>query len=513
MKKVVAVVLLLVGFSSNCHCQTLIYPGAVVTVPRGSSKDAVISVQAVPPLGFSVEAASSRFLILNDRTSKIGALSTRTSNQPVPLTRKSNPCKRAKIRKALLKLGARVTCEPNYLYSASETPNDQLYSQLYAPSLIKAPAAWDRTKGSEDLLVVIVDTGISYNHPDLSQNVWRNPNEIPGNKIDDDNNGVVDDVYGYNAIKNSGDPLDDNGHGTHVAGIIGAKGNNGIGIPGVVWNVKLVATKFLDKNGYGSLANALKAVNYGTALRKAGHKVVVSNNSWGGYGFSTALSAAIKKAGEEGILFVAAAGNAAYSNDRLPIYPAGYQTGNMISVASVTNKGVLSSFSNYGVKSVHIAAPGSNVISTYKDKFYIGMSGTSMATPHVAGVVVAVQSMCGGLFRPANVKDIVLNNGTFASALTGKVMTSSILNMDSSTEAAKPACEKLQESLLTPVPTPTATFTPVQTPIRTPTPTRTSTRIATATPTRTPTRTPTATRTPSPTLTSTPTPTAIGGLG
>jgi subtilisin family serine protease len=519
MKKVVvAVVFPFLVYASVVRAEKLVYPGAIITVPRSSSKESVMSVRSASPTGFKVESVSDKLLFFNSKSSGVTSLGMGRAEKPAALTRKTNPCKTAKVRKALSKLGSRVKCEPNFAYSASEIPNDQLYSQLYAPAMINAPKAWDKTKGSNDLLVVMVDTGISYNHPDLSDNVWRNPNEVPGNRIDDDRNGVVDDVYGYNAIKNSGDPLDDNGHGTHVAGIIGAKGNNSIGIPGVVWNVKLVATKFLDKNGWGSLANAIKAINYGTALRKAGHKVVVSNNSWGGYTFSSSLSSAIKEAGNAGILFVAASGNASYSNDKLAVYPAGYQTGNIISVASVTSQGKLSPFSNFGAKTVHIAAPGSNVISTYKDKFYIGMSGTSMATPHVSGVVVAVQAMCGGLFSQSRVKDIILNNGTFTPELTGKVQTSSLLNMDAAVEAAKPICEALQDSILTPVPTATAApgVTPVLTPLPTvtaaptvqtplPTPTRTPTPTFTATPTRTPTRTPTVTPTRTPTFTYTPT--------
>lgn len=544
MKVVVPVVLLLasvVGFIGPVYAESLVYPGAVVTVPRASSKMVVSEIKDSPPIDLKVDSLSERILVIDEKTSGLSVLSSGSSQKPVPLSRKTNLCKSVKVRKLLLKLGRRVKCEPNFAYTASLIPNDQLYSQIYGPSLIKAPAAWDRTKGSSDLLVLIVDTGINYTHPDLVDNVWRNPREIAGNMTDDDGNGVIDDVYGYNAISNTGNPFDDNGHGTHVAGIIGAKGNNSIGIPGVVWNVKLVATKFLDRNGYGSLTNAIRAINYGTALKKAGYKVVASSNSWGGSSFSSALGDAINKATDAGIIFVVAAGNSSSDNDGRSVYPANYSNSNIISVASLTSEGKLSSFSNYGLKTVHIGAPGSNIISTYKTA-YIGMSGTSMATPHVTGVVAAVQSMCGGRFSPATVKDLILNNGTFTSALTGKVSTSAILNMDSATAAAVRECSQLGEPVVTPIPTATPgrvatpvntpsptpvqatvtpaptrasspTYTPTPLPTRTatatvtPTPTRTETATVTATPTQTPTRTATATATQTPTRTPTRTPT------
>ncbi len=255
-------------------------------------------------------------------------------------------------------------------------------SQGMAGADVAAEAAWAISEGSKNVVIAVIDTGIDYNHPDLKNNIWTNPKEIPGNNIDDDNNGYIDDVHGWNAITQTGNPMDGNSHGTHCSGTIGAEHNNGVGVAGVMKKVSLVGVKFLTDEGSGSLADAVTAIDYATKLN-----VDIMSNSWGGGGFSQALEDAIKTAKHRGILFVAAAGNESNNNDSRASYPATYQVDNVISVASHTNADVLSSFSCFGKRTVHVAAPGSNVLSTTPGNEYKVYSGTSMATPHVAGVL------------------------------------------------------------------------------------------------------------------------------
>lgn len=314
--------------------------------------------------------------------------------------------------------------EPNYIYKAigstpsvqailtgrlsqnysSMSPADPLYAKLWGlnntgsnepdrnggqsttPGVlgadVEAQKAWSITSGSKKVVVAVIDTGIDYNHPDLKNNIWVNEKEIAGNNIDDDSNGYIDDVHGWNAYAKNGNPMDGNSHGTHCAGTIGAEHNNGIGVAGVMSDVQLMAVKFLSDEGSGSLADAVLAIDYATKMN-----VDVMSNSWGGGGFSQALENSIKAAKDKGIVFVAAAGNDSSNNDSRPSYPATYQVDNVISVASHTAQDVLSSFSNFGKRTVHVAAPGSNILSSTPNGEYKVYSGTSMATPHVSGVV------------------------------------------------------------------------------------------------------------------------------
>ena len=218
---------------------------------------------------------------------------------------------------------------------------------------------------SANVLVGVIDTGVDYNHPDLAANIWTNPGEIAGNGIDDDGNGYIDDVHGYDFVNNDGDPMDDNGHGTHFSGTIGGVGNNGIGVAGVNWNVKIMALKFLDSGGSGSTANAVAGVQYATMMG-----VDVTSNSWGGGGFSQALYDAIDAAGAANIAFVAAAGNNGANNDTSPAYPAAYDLPNIISVAATDDNDELASFSNYGAASVDLGAPGVDILSTLPGNQY-----------------------------------------------------------------------------------------------------------------------------------------------
>lgn len=298
-----------------------------------------------------------------------------------------------------------VYAEPNFIYKAISTEaTDPLYERLWglsnagnnepnrentgysgtvgvAGSDINAQKAWGITRGNKKVVIAVIDTGIDYNHPDLKENMWINSKEIPGNGIDDDNNGYIDDVYGWNAASDNGNPMDGNAHGTHCAGTIGAK-HNSIGVAGVMNDVTLMAVKFLTDSGSGSLADAVEAIDYATK-----QNVDIMSNSWGGGGFSQTLEDAIKAAKAKGILFVAAAGNDGTNNDSSPHYPSNYQVDNVISVASHTVSNTLSSFSCYGKRTVHVAAPGSNILSTTPGNSYKVFSGTSMATPHVSGVL------------------------------------------------------------------------------------------------------------------------------
>lgn len=280
-----------------------------------------------------------------------------------------------------------AAAEPDYTIQAGRLPNEAqtpgtYWSQLWAMQKISAPTAWDTSTGSGNFVVAVIDSGVDYTHPDLAANMWHNPNDaIDG--IDNDGNGLIDDYYGAEFVgANSGNPMDDNDHGTHVAGTIGAVGNNGLGVVGVNWGVKIMALKFLSASGSGSTSDAIEALNYAVA-----HGVKVSNNSWGGGGYSTALFNAIQAAQNAGHIFVAAAGNANQNIDSRPSYPASYNLANVVAVASTTSTDARSSFSNYGVNTVDIAAPGSGIVSTTPGNTYSNFSGTSMATPHVVGAI------------------------------------------------------------------------------------------------------------------------------
>lgn len=292
--------------------------------------------------------------------------------------------------------------EPNYWYQLDELiPNDPLFSKQYGlhqPSgySCRLPQLWPTQTGSAQVRVGVIDSGIDITHPDLAANIWQNPGEVgidangndkARNGIDDDSNGYVDDVMGWNFVDNSNSPLDDTGHGTHVAGIIGAVGDNTIGISGVAWSVRLAALKVFDALGRAKTEHLLEAIEYANAMH-----FDLTNNSWGGGNFSQAILDAIHRGGEKDILFVAAAGNGQMNNDIMPHYPASYEDDAVIAVAATNRTGTLASFSNYGQRRVHVAAPGQDIISTYPQNQYQNLSGTSMATPHVAGLLALLKA-------------------------------------------------------------------------------------------------------------------------
>lgn len=277
-------------------------------------------------------------------------------------------------------------------------PDDQKYGTLYGLRNIDAPRAWDVSQGDPSSVVAVVDTGIDYGHPDLAGNLWVNPGEIAGNGIDDDDNGFADDVHGYDFVDEDGDPLDLHGHGTHVAGTIGAVGNNHLGVVGVNWSVRIMALRFLDAEGSGSISDAIRALDYAVQMGAR-----VTNNSYGGGSESQAMREAIAAAQAAGQLFVAAAGNDDRDNDVVAKYPSSYESDNVIAVAAVDENDVLADFSNRGVVSVDLAAPGIDINSTMPtydawltydfSKDYAKVSGTSMASPHVAGAAALIWSL------------------------------------------------------------------------------------------------------------------------
>jgi thermitase len=339
--------------------------------------------------------------------------------------------------------------EPNFMYTHLEVSNDPAYTQgllygMYGPSTSpanqfgsNAAAAWAvGATGSAGVYVAVIDEGIECAHPDLSGQCWNNPYEIPGDRIDNDGNGYVDDINGYDFANNDNTVYDGNqssnnrvdNHGTHVSGTIGAKGSNGIGVAGVNWNITLIPTKFLGANG-GTTANAIRAVDYVTDLKlRHGLNIVATNNSWGGGGFSQALRDAIERANQAGILFVAAAGNAGSNNDTTPNYPSNYTNTNVIAVAAITSTGGLASFSNFGANTVDIGAPGSGIISTTAFNTYSNYSGTSMATPHVTGACALYASVHPGA-SAAQIKNAILSSAVPTSSLTGRTVTGGRLDV------------------------------------------------------------------------------------
>lgn len=340
--------------------------------------------------------------------------------------------------------------EPNFIYHHFATSNDTyftngslwgMYGDATSPANqygSQAGEAWAAgNTGSSTVWVGIIDEGYMHTHEDLLANAGTNPGEIAGNGVDDDGNGYRDDVNGWDFAGNDNTVFDGttDDHGSHVAGTIGGAGGNAKGVAGVVWNVKLMSAKFLGRNG-GTTANAIKAVDYFTSLKQRhGINLVATNNSWGGGGFSQGLYDAIERANQAGILFIAAAGNSTNNNDVTASYPGSYSNTNIIAVASITNTGAISSFSNYGATTVDIGAPGSGIYSTVpassKGKVissYASYNGTSMATPHVTGAAALYAASHAGA-TAAQIRTAILSSAVATSSLSGKCATGGRLNV------------------------------------------------------------------------------------
>jgi len=347
--------------------------------------------------------------------------------------------------KALRSSGLFEFVEPDWVVNVQATPSDAAFAdgRLWglrntgqsgglAGADLGAVAAWDVTTGNSSIVVGVIDTGIRYTHQDLAGNMWQNPGETPGNGIDDDGNGVVDDVFGLNAITGSGNPMDDNGHGSHCAGTIGAVANAGGPHVGVAWQVRLMALKFLGSDGSGYTSDAIECIDYAIA-----RGVDILSNSWGGGGYSLALATAIQRALDAGILFVAAAGNESNNNDVIAQYPANYTHNNVISVAALDRSDQLAGFSNYGATTVDLGAPGVDIYSCVanSDSAYAYYSGTSMATPHVAGVAALVAAQYPGI-AVAEMRQRLLSAVVPVAALAGRCTTGGRVNAPGSLSVA-----------------------------------------------------------------------------
>ncbi|MGE3261531.1 MAG: S8 family peptidase [Bacteriovoracia bacterium] len=304
---------------------------------------------------------------------------------------------------------------------------DPNLSQAWGVLKVSADKAWSIEKGSKNLIVAVIDTGVDYTHPDLAFNIWRNPKALNAVKtgVDAQGDEITGDVVGWDFVHNDNLPYDDNEHGTHCAGTIGAVGGDGQGVSGVNQRVSIMAVKFLSGQGSGTTADAIKGIDYAVSR---GAKVL--SNSWGGKGDdgNNALKDAILRAQAKGVLFIAAAGNDSTNNDSDPVYPAAFNLENMITVAATSETDGLAYFSNTGAKSVHVGAPGTNVYSTVPGNKYNKLSGTSMACPHVAGAAALVWSH----FPNADFKEIkrrLMDSGDAVGALSGKTITGKRINV------------------------------------------------------------------------------------
>jgi subtilisin family serine protease len=344
------------------------------------------------------------------------------------------------VQQAILSLKANPWveyAEPDYVvHPTATTPNDQFFGLQWGlhntgqtvngmaganDADIDMPQAWDIATGSASVIVAVLDTGTEWHHPDLDDNIWTNTGEIPENGVDDDFNGYIDDVRGWDFFDNDNDPDDGSGHGTHTAGTVGAEGDNGQGVAGVVWNVQIMPLRFLGPGG-GSTSDAVRALEY--AVENGAR---ISNNSWGGGPFSASMRDAILAAAAEGHLFVSSAGNDGDDTDALGHYPSGYDAPNILSIANMQNDDTLRPTSNYGATTVDLGAPGTNIVSTWPGSGYVYLSGTSMASPHVAGVAALLLSENPG-WGYVQLKQRIMESVRPVAALSGKSVTGGVLN-------------------------------------------------------------------------------------
>ena len=337
------------------------------------------------------------------------------------------------LRKRLAKHPAVDYVERDYILQRSLAPNDPMLGEQTAlaasgPGTVLAQTAWNmRTTCSK---VAVLDTGMQYTHPDLKANVWHNKHEIDDNGKDDDKNGYVDDYYGLNAIAGKGNAEDKDGHGTHVSGIIGAHGNNALGVSGLCWEATVIPVKFMNSKGQGSTSDAVAGMEYAI---KMGAKII--NNSWGGTAKSQSLANEIERAEDKGVLLVAAAGNNSQDIDKDPFYPADYSNGNILCVAAITATNALASFSDFGSKNVDLGAPGNNIVSTYPTSTYKVLSGTSMATPFVTAAAAMLREQNNDLSY-SKLRSLIKDHVTPNPALGGKTVTGGQLDVAGALAAA-----------------------------------------------------------------------------
>ncbi|MGL1935401.1 MAG: S8 family serine peptidase [Fibrobacterales bacterium] len=320
--------------------------------------------------------------------------------------------------------------EPDWIVQSNRTPNDPELSRLWGMEAISASEAWDSETGRNEVVIGVVDSGIDYLHPALQSNIWTNVNEVPGNGIDDDGNGYIDDIHGYDFVNDDSDPMDDDGHGTHCAGTIAGSGDDGHDIVGVMWNARLMALKFLDNTGHGPTSAAIEAINYANAMG-----VSITNNSWGGSQYSQALHDAIDAGG----LFVAAAGNnGQLNNDLNAHYPSNYSLNNIIAVAATDINDNIAGFSHYGAVSVDVAAPGVGIYSSLPNNRYASANGTSMAAPHVAGLAGLIYSLNSQL-SSTEIKETIMSTVDPVAGLAGLMVTGGRINASRAISATTPS--------------------------------------------------------------------------
>ena len=313
-----------------------------------------------------------------------------------------------------------VYAEPDYMVYPTDTiPNDTRWAEQWAFATVRAPLAWDVTTGAADVVIAVIDTGVDTTHPDLINNLWTNPGEIADNGIDDDNNGYIDDINGWDFYDNDNNPMDGNSHGTHVAGTICAEGNNELGVVGVVWHCKIMSLRFMGPNG-GFSSAVVDALGYLVAKQ-----VKLSNNSWGGDGYSVSLYNAINNAKAVNHLFVAAAGNSNNDNDAVAFYPSSYDLDNIVAVAASNETNVMASFSNWGATRVDLAAPGVNILSTWPNGGYAALSGTSMSTPLVTGALATLYGLHPG-WTYQQARDNLFHTVQRFDSMTGLTLTGGI---------------------------------------------------------------------------------------
>jgi thermitase len=394
---------------------------AALTLPAGAARAAnpAVSNQLIVGFKSGVSSSDQKSLLSNAG----GKFKRRFTGVRGGSIRPHSRVALSSLRKRLEASSNVKFVEPDAIMQTSATPNDPMFPQQYGYQNISAEQAWDGKQSCSK--VAVLDTGTYYTHPDLEGNVWHNPDEIKDNGKDDDKNGWVDDYYGVNIVKGQGSGKDDNGHGTHVSGIIGARTNNGLGVAGICWKASIVPVKFMDSDGKGSTSDAITGIDYAV---KRGVKVI--NCSFGTSSNPQSLQDEIDYAKEKGVLIVVAAGNDGRNIDNFPEYPAADSSGNVLTVAATTQFDQLAGFSNFGPNDVDLGAPGNNILSTYPSDGYKDLDGTSMAAPYVAGTA--------GLLRAANsdasyseIKSAIRDHVDVVPALEGRVKSNGRLNVES----------------------------------------------------------------------------------